>query len=153
MSSSSRTWISVPSHSDPHHTDHDIHPLALTTLILVAPHAVLLVVPECSACRVHPSPSHLLVPAQAIAAYPSWVAKVLDDGGVYDEFVLGRGGFGLGDERLEDVVDDGVVPRLRSGVLVDGGGAYGGIACVVADLAEAGRGDWLWRRRVSRWRL
>lgn len=60
---------------------------------------------------------------------------MLDNGGVDNEFVLGRGGFGLGDEGLQDVVDDGVVPRLRSGVLVDGRGAYGGIACVVADLA------------------
>lgn len=75
---------------------------------------------------------------------------MLNDGSVDDELVFGRGGFGFGDERLEDVVDDGVVPRLRGGVLVDGRGAYGGVACVVADLAKAGRGDWLWRRCVSR---
>lgn len=78
---------------------------------------------------------------------------MLDYGGVDDELVLGRaaGGLGLGDEGFEDGIDNVVVPGLRGGVLVDAGGADGGVACVVADLAEAGCGDGLWRVVSGSW--
>lgn len=71
---------------------------------------------------------------------------MLDDGSVDDELVLGRlafflGRLGFGDELLEDVADDGVVPLLRLGVFVGGGAADGGGTGVGADLLQTRGGD------------
>lgn len=73
---------------------------------------------------------------------------MLDDGSVDDELVLGRLAFflrrlGFGDELLEDVADDGVVPLLGLGVFVGGGAADGGGTGVGADLLQTRGGDGL----------
>lgn len=97
----------------------------------------------------HPPSAHLLALLLTTAAR---VAQVLYYRRIHDELVLGSGLLlltaarsvgGFGDERFQDVVDDGVVPGLRLAVLVDGGGGDGGVAGVVADLAEAGGWDGL----------
>ena len=101
----------------------------------------------------HPPSANLLALLLATSAR---VAQVLYYRRVNDELVLGSGLLllaagsvgGFGDERFQDVVDDGVVPCLRLAVFVDGGGGDGGVAGVVADLAEAGGWD-----RLLRWAL
>ena len=73
---------------------------------------------------------------------------MLDDGCVYDELILRRCVFALGrlgDEALQDGGDDGVVPVLRGRVFVGGGGAYGFVAGIVADLLEALDGNGLFK--------
>ena len=76
---------------------------------------------------------------------------MLYDGCVYDELVLGwcvlGGGFRY--ELLENVTDDGVVPCLCLGVLVDRGRGDGSVACVVADLLEALDWNWLVGKVIS----
>lgn len=76
------------------------------------------------------------------------IRQVLDDGSVDDELVLGRlafflGRLGFGDELLEDVADDGVVPLLGLGVFVGGGAADGGGTGVGADLLQTRGGNGL----------
>lgn len=65
---------------------------------------------------------------------------MLNDGAVHAELVfrVGRGGLGLGDEGLEDGVDDGVVPFLCLRVVVGGSGGESRVACVIRDLTEPG---------------
>ena len=74
---------------------------------------------------------------------------MLDDGGVDDEFVLRRGhrlaGGGLGDERFQHVIDDGVVPPLGLRVFVDRCPGDSRITGIVTDLSQARRGDGLKR--------
>ena len=43
---------------DPHHRHDNIHALLLSSVVLEAPHAILLVVPVCSRCAVHTSPAN-----------------------------------------------------------------------------------------------
>lgn len=129
-------------HTDPHHTNNNIHPLALPALELVAPHPILLVVPVRPAGAVHAAPPDLLRRTVAfLLAFLPRVRQVLDDRAVDGELVpavvvVGRGG--LGDERLQDLVDDAVVPRGCAVVRVSGCAREGAGAGVGGDLREAG---------------
>jgi hypothetical protein len=49
------------SNANPHHAHHNIHPLALATLVLEAPHAVALIVPVRAARAVHAAAAHALL--------------------------------------------------------------------------------------------
>lgn len=46
---------------NPHDAHHNIHAFALATTVLVAPHAIFLVVPEGTASTVHAPPADLLL--------------------------------------------------------------------------------------------
>lgn len=67
----------ISSDGDEHDADNDVHALILKALALPAPHAVLLIIPERSRCRVHTSPG-----GSASAR------RVLNDRAVHGELVL-----------------------------------------------------------------
>lgn len=110
--------------ADPNEHDDNIHALALTTVVLEGPHAVLLLVPKGPRGAVHAAPANmgfamagsclgargdvrLLVfglGAAAGLAERGRGHQVLDDGAVAGEFVRGRGGAlggRLGDDGLQ----------------------------------------------------
>lgn len=81
-------------HTNPHHTDHNVHPLALPALILETPHAIALVVPVSSASTVHAPATNLLARLsslfhllRAFGPCASRLRQVLDDCAVDGEFV------------------------------------------------------------------
>lgn len=90
----------------------------------------------------HAAPPDLLRRTVALLlAFLPRVRQVLDDRAVDGELVpavvvVGRGG--LGDERLQDLVDDAVVPRGCAVVRVGGCAREGAGAGVGGDLREAG---------------
>jgi len=126
-------------HGNPHDTHNNIHPLVLASFVLVTPHPIPLVVPVRAARAVHASAPNFALHLFAVAgscallllagtlAARRRIRQVLDDSAVDRELVpslapvgFQRAGFGRGfcDERLEDRVDDGVVPRRGLVVLV-----------------------------------
>lgn len=68
---------------------------------------------------------------------------MLNDGSVDNELELWRlvAGAALRNEGAQDGVDNVLVPCLRLGVLIHGGGGDGSVACVGADLTETSSGD------------
>lgn len=104
-------------YANPNHTNHNIEPLALPSLKLIAPHPILLIIPKRPRRRMHPPPAnHVLRPCLprfmlAIHRMYSRRCCVLDDGARDGEFVGGGalGGGGLGDEGLEDGVLEGLL--------------------------------------------
>lgn len=89
------------SQADPSDHDHDVDSLALSTIPLVAPRAILLIVPEGRTRGVHASLS------QVVAGQ-----GVLDDGGVDDELVWRR--TGAGRRLFNQFLEDGGLPRSVS---------------------------------------
>lgn len=64
-------------YADPDDADDDVHALALSAVVLKAPHAVRLLVPECLCCRVHASSTDVWFAvrssrATAIACADEW---------------------------------------------------------------------------------
>ena len=130
-----QTSVRALLHANPHNAHHNIHPLALSALILETPHAITLIVPVRAARAVHAATAHaphfarFLCFRLGFAACAPGLAQVLDDCAVDGEFIavaVGRvrvaGGRGFGDEGLQDGVDDGVVPACGAVVLVGCGG-------------------------------
>lgn len=150
---------SPPSNANPHDAHHNIHPLLLAALKLIAPHAIALVVPVRAASTVHAPPAHFLALAGLLSfsrvlalGLAARLRQVLDNGAVDGElvpapagavFVAVFGGCGLGDQRLQDLLDDAVVPGSGVVVSVAGGGRESGGAGVGGDLGEAGGGNGL----------
>jgi len=106
-----------PSHNaNPHHTNHNIEPLALPSLILITPHPILLIIPKRPRRRMHAPPAnHAVLPPftrgmLAVYGIRSQRCRVLDDGAGDGELVGGgaMGGGGFGDEGLEDGVLGGL---------------------------------------------
>jgi hypothetical protein len=137
------------SHTNPHHTNNNIHPLALPALVLETPKPVPLVIPVRAAGAVHASPSNfttLLHLSLLVLNGGSGVRQVLNNRAVDRELVpavffgivgVGFGG-SFGYEGCEDRVDDGIVPGRGAFVVVRSCGAEGGGAGGVGDLSEAG---------------
>lgn len=109
----------------PDDTDDNIHPLALSSVVLEAPHAISLLVPESLGGRVHAPASHVRLAVSScggsVAGADAWFFRlcvgatfglvescrgneVLDDGRVDDEFMgrslRGVGGCGFGNQSL-----------------------------------------------------
>lgn len=113
-------------HTNPHHAHNNIHPLPLPSLEFIAPHPIPLIIPISSTSTMHASPAHfprLTLSTLTLLSLTARIAQVLNDGAVDGEFVavsgsrfgvfcVLRGGrrCGFGDERLENFVDDAVVP-------------------------------------------
>jgi hypothetical protein len=166
------SWMDWTLHANPHDTNHNVHPLALAALVLVAPHAVPLVVPVRARGAVHAPAAHLrrrplhstlllLLDLPSLGAIVRFgaaavqIRQMLDDGRVHREFVSSFVGVlflrfeavgrrrGFGDQGLQDCVDYGVVPGGGLVVLVGCGGGEGGVAGAGGDFCEAGGGDGL----------
>lgn len=153
------------SNTNPHNAHHNIHPLLLAALKLIAPHAIALVVPVRAASTVHAPPAHFLALARGLLCVlalglAARLRQVLDDRAVDGKlvpaaagavFVAVFRGCGLGDQRLQDLLDDAVVPGGGVVVSVAGGGREGGGAGVGGNLGEAGGGDGLFWVRWLVW--
>jgi hypothetical protein len=95
-------------HANPHNAHHNIHPLALPTLILETPHPIALIVPVRPARAVHATATHALLlrsllcrrrssrrRAVHLTAHAPRIAEVLNDGAVDCEFVAAAVGCGF----------------------------------------------------------
>lgn len=132
-----------PSNTNPHHTNNNIHPLALPALKLITPHPIPLIIPISPTGTMHTPPANLplLTLILLLLLLRARVAQMLDNRAVDGEFVAVRGGGGVGffvggfgDQGLQDFVDDAVVPLCGCVVLVACCAAEGGGAGVRGDL-------------------
>jgi hypothetical protein len=152
------------SDGDPDQHDDNVQALGLAAVILESPHAILLLVPVGTGGAVHAASAdvglavggrgfgagrHVRLLALDLGAAAGLVQgrgghQVLDDGAVAGELVRrGGGALGsrLGDDGLEHRVNDGRVPLLRLGVVVEVDAANGAVADVGSNLLEAVEGN------------
>lgn len=124
---------------DPYQHDHHVEPLRLTAIVLVAPHAIRLLVPVRTRCAVHTSAADvgLAVGGGRCAGRGSLVLGLLGRGAC-------RGGGALGlvelrgrDEVLHDRAVDGVLVFGGRGVVGRRLGDDGAENVVLADVANS----------------
>lgn len=146
-------------HSNPYDAYDNVHALALAAVVLEAPHAVRLLVPERLCCRVHAPASNVRLAVgrerPAVARCDVWLLRfaldtalglaqqrrrneVLHNGAVDDKLVrrsLGARGGRFRDDGFEDRVNNGRIPSFNFGVLVVFSTPYRALACIRGDLS------------------